>query len=245
MAHRASTFVALAAFGLTACGGDPPKPAPAAGATMPAETDVAGEAIDRASDSLRELLPRPLTAADVENVLHFTPIVEEGGESAATREFITRGVDEKEWGTVAARVSMAESQLLMAEHGIASPQRAVQLKADIEVVRPFRKRLDEMDEARRLREAASVDRSGRMVSMARPEFVQARRGNPESWEEFTEPLTGMAGFRVKPEAGEQILLVRARGELGPKTQRFAMSPGGYFVEDADHVVIRPTGGVAK
>jgi hypothetical protein len=203
------------------------------------------DAVDRTSDQLAEFLPRALTAEDVENVLTFTPIVEAGDENAASAEFRRRHVDESEYRTVAARVSMAYAQLLMADDADWRPPRAKQLLADIEVVRPFRGRLDAMHEARRAREEAAVDRSGKTVTLTRPAFLFARREKPEAWEPFEEPATKRAGFRVKAGAGEQVLVVRSQGDLSGTTTRYALQPGGSYVEDAEGIVIRPTGAGAK
>jgi hypothetical protein len=136
---------------------------------------------------------------------------------------------------------MAYAQLLIAEHDHPREIHGPKFKADIEVVRPFKKRLDRMHEERRAKEEKSINRSGHMVSLTRPEFVSARMENPENWERFKETATERDGFRVKAGGGEQLLAVRARGSLGPRLQRYVMFPGGYYVEDSDGIVIRPTG----
>jgi hypothetical protein len=236
----------LVLLALGACGDDASKRTSSPPPAAPAASEASGDdAIDSTSDSLRELLPRALTAKDVEDALLFTPIVEEGDEYAASAEFQRRGVDEKAWNTASARVAMAYAQLLMADHGVQKPPHAKQLLADIEVVRPFQKRLAEMHAARRAKEEASVDRSGHMVSLSRPEFLYARREAPLNWEAFVEPVTRRSGFRVKAGAGEQILVVRSQGGLVAKTKRYALQAGGTYVEDADQIVIRPTGGASK
>jgi hypothetical protein len=135
---------------LAQCGEDARKDAsgnaPAAGNSTP----TADDGIDQANRMLQEELPRPLTAADVETVLRLSPLVDDGGIEYATAARRT-GVKmpEREWGVVSARVAMAYADLLLAENDVAHETRVPQLKADIEVVRPFKKRLDQMDEERR------------------------------------------------------------------------------------------------
>jgi hypothetical protein len=143
MARAALTVVALA-LASAACAREAPARAerpPPRGAAPGTPEAGDSEMLATTSEKLRSLLPRPLTPTDVEDVLAVAPVVDAHDEVATARALEERGLRERDWMAVRARVSLAYAWLLQHESASASPS-APQLRADVAVVRPFRARLD-------------------------------------------------------------------------------------------------------
>ncbi len=129
---------------MTACG-DEPQPGSDAPVAAPGPAAPVSEATDPIAQShqlLYEMLPRALTAADVESVLRIAPLIESDDAQAAAKVLEDEGVSEEDWRTIRARVDMAFAQLLIGESMPEQLSKAERLRADVKVVRPFRQRLD-------------------------------------------------------------------------------------------------------